>query len=231
MNTQMTERFSAPGATLVKLFGDPRRESREFGVRGRTGARHRRAHRDAAVDVHELADVDVGAGAGAGVRAGRGAGDRRATAGRRHRVAGAAVDPAVRAADRAGQCAGRDRHGAGQFRAGLRGARPGAADPRAPRRRRGARPGRRSRVEFDDVRFSYPAADKVSLASLEEVAELDDRGGREVLHGISFTAQPGRWWRWSGHPERESRRSRRCWRDSTTSTPARSGSTVSTCAT
>ena len=46
-------------------------------------------------------------------------------------------------------------------------------------------------VEFDDVRFSYPSADKVSLASLEEVAVSDDRGGDEVLHGISFTAQPG----------------------------------------
>jgi ABC-type multidrug transport system fused ATPase/permease subunit len=31
----------------------------------------------------------------------------------------------------------------------------------------------------------------VSLASLEEVATLDDRGGEEVLHGISFTAEPG----------------------------------------
>src|SRR4029078_2960288 len=46
-------------------------------------------------------------------------------------------------------------------------------------------------VEFDDVRFSYPSADKVSLASLEEVAVLDDRGGDEVLHGISFVADPG----------------------------------------
>jgi ABC-type multidrug transport system fused ATPase/permease subunit len=46
-------------------------------------------------------------------------------------------------------------------------------------------------VEFVDVRFSYPSADKVSLASLEEAAVLDDRGGDEVLHGISFTAQPG----------------------------------------
>ncbi len=49
-------------------------------------------------------------------------------------------------------------------------------------------------MEFDDVRFSYPSADKVSLASLEEVAvlsEADVRGGEEVLHGISFTAQPG----------------------------------------
>ena len=33
MNTQMTERFSAPGATLVKLFGSPSRESAEFAVR------------------------------------------------------------------------------------------------------------------------------------------------------------------------------------------------------
>jgi ABC-type multidrug transport system fused ATPase/permease subunit len=46
-------------------------------------------------------------------------------------------------------------------------------------------------VEFDDVRFAYPSADKVSLASLEEVAVLDDRGGDEVLHGISFIARPG----------------------------------------
>jgi ABC-type multidrug transport system fused ATPase/permease subunit len=46
-------------------------------------------------------------------------------------------------------------------------------------------------IEFDDVRFSYPSADKVSLASLESVAELDTRGGIEVLHGISFHAAPG----------------------------------------
>src|SRR3712207_2965695 len=33
MGTQMTERFSAPGATLVKLFGRPAHESAEFAVR------------------------------------------------------------------------------------------------------------------------------------------------------------------------------------------------------
>ena len=33
MGTQMTERFSAPGATLVKLFGRPADESREFVAR------------------------------------------------------------------------------------------------------------------------------------------------------------------------------------------------------
>jgi ABC-type multidrug transport system fused ATPase/permease subunit len=46
-------------------------------------------------------------------------------------------------------------------------------------------------VEFEAVRFSYPSADKVSLASLEEVANLDARGGIEVLHDISFRVEPG----------------------------------------
>jgi len=46
-------------------------------------------------------------------------------------------------------------------------------------------------VELDAVCFSYPAADKVSLASLEEVATLDVRGGTEVLHGVSFRVEPG----------------------------------------
>jgi ABC-type multidrug transport system fused ATPase/permease subunit len=46
-------------------------------------------------------------------------------------------------------------------------------------------------VELDDVRFAYPSADKVSLASLEDVAQLDERGGVEVLHGVSFRVEAG----------------------------------------
>jgi ABC-type multidrug transport system fused ATPase/permease subunit len=46
-------------------------------------------------------------------------------------------------------------------------------------------------VEFDNVRFAYPSPTQVSLASLEEVAVLDERGGTEVLHDISFRAEPG----------------------------------------
>jgi ABC-type multidrug transport system fused ATPase/permease subunit len=46
-------------------------------------------------------------------------------------------------------------------------------------------------VELRDVRFAYPAADRVSLASLEEVAALDGREGAEVLHGVSFRVEPG----------------------------------------
>ena len=61
-----------------------------------------------------------------------------------------------------------------------------------------ARPG--SRSSFDHVRFAYPSADKVSLASLEEVAMLDTRGGEEVIHDVSFTAGTGP----DGRPGRQS---------------------------
>jgi ATP-binding cassette subfamily B protein len=46
-------------------------------------------------------------------------------------------------------------------------------------------------VEFDGVRFSYPSADKVSLASLEDVFVLDGRQPDEVLHGVSFRVEAG----------------------------------------
>ena len=71
MSTQMTERFSAPGATLVKLFGRPARGVRRVRRAGPAGARHRGAHRDGAVGVRHRADAGLGAGAGAGLRAGR----------------------------------------------------------------------------------------------------------------------------------------------------------------
>ena len=46
-------------------------------------------------------------------------------------------------------------------------------------------------VELDDVRFAYPTAEEVSLASLEEVEALDRRGGESVLRGVSLRAEPG----------------------------------------
>jgi ATP-binding cassette subfamily B protein len=46
-------------------------------------------------------------------------------------------------------------------------------------------------IELDDVHFRYPSADEVSLASLETVAVADRGGGEEVLHGLSLRAEPG----------------------------------------
>ena len=47
------------------------------------------------------------------------------------------------------------------------------------------------RVEVDDVAFSYPSADEVSLASLESTATGDRRGSGPVLRDVSFTVEPG----------------------------------------
>ena len=46
-------------------------------------------------------------------------------------------------------------------------------------------------IELDDVRFRYPSADEVSLASLETVAVPDRGSGEEVLHGVSLEVRPG----------------------------------------
>ena len=46
-------------------------------------------------------------------------------------------------------------------------------------------------VEFDNVRFRYPSADEVSLASLEAVARPDPGQSDEVLKGVSFRVEPG----------------------------------------
>jgi ATP-binding cassette, subfamily B, bacterial len=46
-------------------------------------------------------------------------------------------------------------------------------------------------VEFHDVRFSYPTAEEVSIASLEAVATLERTGRIEVLRGVTFRVEPG----------------------------------------
>ena len=48
-----------------------------------------------------------------------------------------------------------------------------------------------SRVEFDRVDFTYPRAEDVSLASLETVARVESREHGEVLHEVTFAAEPG----------------------------------------
>lgn len=52
-------------------------------------------------------------------------------------------------------------------------------------------PANASDVEFDHVSFRYPAASEVSLASLESVARQDNSPAHDVLHDISFHAEPG----------------------------------------
>jgi ATP-binding cassette subfamily B protein len=46
-------------------------------------------------------------------------------------------------------------------------------------------------VRFDDVSFSYPRPEEVSLASLEAVARIDSAPSGPVLNDISFEVAPG----------------------------------------
>jgi ATP-binding cassette subfamily B protein len=49
----------------------------------------------------------------------------------------------------------------------------------------------RGKIDFKNVRFSYPNADEISLASLESVAKAETVTSGEVLKGVSFTVEPG----------------------------------------
>ncbi|UFS94524.1 ABC transporter ATP-binding protein [Nocardia huaxiensis] len=189
MSTQMTERFSAPGATLVKLFGRPQQESAEFATRaGRV--------RDIGVRTAMLQTVFVTAltlvsalalalvyGLG-GYMALRGQLDPGAVVALSllltrlysplTALASARVDvmSAMVSFERVFEIL--------DLKPLIEDAPEAKPVPEGP-----------VAVELDHVRFGYPSADKVSLASLEDVATLDTRGGEEVLHGVSLRAEPG----------------------------------------
>jgi ATP-binding cassette subfamily B protein len=189
MSTQMTERFSAPGATLVKLFGRPAEETAEFVRRaarvrdiGVRTAMVQWVFVSALTLVSALALALVyGLGGYFALTGGIEAGDvvalallltrlyapLTALASARVEVMSALVsfERVFEVLDLA----------------------PLVAEPATPV----ALPEGSLSVEFDGVRFAYPSAEKVSLASLEDVARLDDRGGEEVLHEVSFRAEPG----------------------------------------
>ncbi|MDA0633704.1 ABC transporter ATP-binding protein [Nonomuraea sp. MCN248] len=190
MATQMTERFSAPGATLVKLFGRPARESAEFAARvrrvrdiGVRTAMTQSAFVTALTLVSSLALALVYGLGGFYALAGRlDAGSVVALALLITRLYSPLTALASARVDVMSALVSFERVFEVLDLEPLIKDKPGArAVPDGP-----------VSVEFDDVRFAYPAADKVSLASLEEVAALDTRGGVEVLRGVSFTAAPGR---------------------------------------
>ncbi|MFD9429599.1 ABC transporter ATP-binding protein [Streptomyces sp. NPDC060002] len=189
MGTRMTERFSAPGATLVKLFGRPEEESAEFAARA-AHVRDIGVRTATAQSVFITALTLVSALALALVY---GLGGRLALNGTLEpgavvalallltrlyapltSLAGARVEvmSALVSFERVFEVL--DLKPLIEEKPDAREVPPGPVA-----------------VEFEDVRFGYPSADRVSLASLEEVASLDSRGGAEVLHGVSFRAAPG----------------------------------------
>ncbi len=189
MGNQMTERFSAPGATLVKLFGRPEQESAEFAARaervaqiGVRTAMVQTTFVTALTLVSALAVAVVyGVGGLAAIRGSLDAGDVVALSLLLTRLYAPLTSLASARVDVMSALVSFDRVFEVLDLEPLIKDKPDAGDlPDGP-----------VSVELDDVRFAYPSADKVSLASLESVAVLDARGGEEVLHGISLRAEPG----------------------------------------
>lgn len=189
MGNQMTERFSAPGATLVKLFGRPEQESAEFAARaervaqiGVRTAMVQTTFVTALTLVSALAVAVVyGVGGIAAIRGSLDAGDVVALSLLLTRLYAPLTSLASARVDVMSALVSFERVFEVLDLEPLIKDRPGA----------GAVPDGPVSVELDDVRFAYPSADKVSLASLESVAVLDARGGEEVLHGVSLRADPG----------------------------------------
>lgn len=189
MTNQMTERFSAPGATLVKLFGRPGAEAAEFGDKAERvrdiGVKTAMATRWFLTGMALLPTVAqavvYGVGGWLALSGQLAAGTVVSLALLLTRLytplaalANARVDimTALVSFERVFE---------------VLDVRPMIVEAE----RTTPLPAGAVSVEFDDVRFGYPAADQVSLASLEAVANLDTRGGQEVLHGISFRAEAG----------------------------------------
>jgi ATP-binding cassette, subfamily B, bacterial len=189
MSTQMTERFSAPGAMLVKLFGRPEDESAEFTARaqrvrdiGVRTAMVQWVFVTALTLVSALAlSLVYGVGGFYALRGQLEPGAVVALALLLTRLYAPLTALASARVEIMSALVSFERVFEVLDLNPLIVDKPGARRvPDGP-----------VSVEFDDVSFGYPSADKVSLASLEEVATLDTRGGVEVVHNVSFRVEPG----------------------------------------
>ena len=189
MSTQMTERFSAPGATLVKLFGRPDEEAEEFGERaervrdiGVRTAMVSRVFVTALSLVSALAQALVyGLGGWLAVTGVIEPGTVVTLALLLTRLytpmtalANARVDvmTALVSFERVFEVL--------DLEPMIRERPDPVPLPDGP-----------LSVALRGVRFGYPGAEQVSLASLEEVAVLDARPSVEVLHGVDLEVRGG----------------------------------------
>jgi ABC-type multidrug transport system fused ATPase/permease subunit len=186
----MTERFSAAGAVLVKLFGRPAEESAEFATRA-GGVRDIGVRSAMAVEVFLRALTLVsglaqaliyGLGGYLALQGELAPGTVVTLALLLTRLYGPLTALATARLDVTTALVSFER----VFE--VLDIRPLIAEPAEPQ----PLPEGPVSIEFDDVRFSYPTADKVSLASLEDVAALDTRDSDQVLSGVSFRVEPGR---------------------------------------
>ena len=189
MNATMTERFNVAGALLVALFGRPEQEAESF--RGRAGrvrdigivsAMYGRIFFVALTLVASLAGALVyGVGGVLAVQGNLDAGTVVSLALLLSRLYGPLTALSNIRVDVMSALVSFDR----VFE--VLNLAPGIEErPDARQLRAGSRS-----LEFDDVHFTYPSGEQVSLASLEDIAVVDSKTATPVLHGVSFNAAPG----------------------------------------
>ncbi|SDO18037.1 ATP-binding cassette, subfamily B [Nakamurella panacisegetis] len=189
MTTTMTERFNVSGALLVALFGRPEEESKSFAERagrvrdiGVTTAMYGRTFIAALTLVAALAQaLTYGLGGSLALSGSLNAGNVVALALLLTRLYGPLTALSNVRVDVMSALVSFERVFEVLDLEPLISERPDAVV--LPK-------GSRS-VEFDDVRFAYPSAEQVSLASLESISVPDHSPRHPVLHGVSFRAEPG----------------------------------------
>ncbi|HVU93032.1 MAG TPA: ABC transporter ATP-binding protein [Jatrophihabitans sp.] len=189
MNATMTERFNVAGALLVKLFGRPEDEDASFRARaarvrdiGVTSAMYGRAFFVSLTLVASLAQALVyGLGGWFAINGELSAGTVVTLALLLTRLYGPLTALSNARVDVMSALVSFDRVFEVLDLAPMVADAPDAVELPADARS----------IEFADVHFAYPAAKDVSLASLEEVSVLDNGPSPEVLHGVSFRAEPG----------------------------------------
>jgi ATP-binding cassette subfamily B protein len=193
MNTQMTERFNVAGAMLVKLYGDYDDELGEFGNRAArvrdTGVRQALYGRVFFVALGVVAAVGTavvyGVGAQLVISGTISLGTLVAMAAYVTRIYGPLNDLTNARVDLMTAIVSFERVFEVLDAPTSIEDRPGAADLVEPL----------GRVEFDHVSFRYPAANVVSVASLEAPGSTDELPAGttpEVLHDIDVVIEPGR---------------------------------------
>ncbi|MFC0530698.1 ABC transporter ATP-binding protein [Phytohabitans kaempferiae] len=189
MNATMTERFGVAGALLVKLFGQPDTEAKRFGERaervrdiGILSAMYSRTFFVAMLLVASLAQaLTYGLGGWLAVNGTVSAGTVVTLALLLTRLYGPLTALSNVRVDVMSALVSFDR----VFE--VLDLRPSIEEkPDAV-----AIPAGAGQLEFRDVRFRYPSAAEVSLASLEDVVTLDRTVSEPVLRGVSFAVRPG----------------------------------------
>jgi ATP-binding cassette subfamily B protein len=189
LGSRMTERFNVAGALLVKLFGDPVREDREYaaqaaGVRdmGVKIALNRTVFFVALTLVASLATAMVyGFGGLMAVSGSLSIGTLLALTALLARLYGPLTSLSNVRVDVMTALVSFERVFEVHDLRPLVTERPDARPiPPGP-----------VNVQVDEVAFRYPSADEVSLASLESVATGDRKGSGVVLREVSFEVEPG----------------------------------------